>query len=72
MNELAFVTQHRRYLHQNPELSIQEHETTQYLQRFLESLDIPYERPLETGIIGFLKGQSDETIAFRADIGALP
>lgn len=53
MNELEFVTQHRRYLHQHPELSLQEHETTQYLQRFLESLDIPYERPLETGIIGF-------------------
>ncbi|EIE3648379.1 TPA: M20 family metallopeptidase [Staphylococcus pseudintermedius] len=72
MNELEFVTQHRRYLHQHPELSLQEHGTTQYLQRFLESLDIPYERPLETGIIGFLKGQSDETIAFRADIDALP
>ena len=31
-----------------------------------------YERPLETGAIAYLNGNSDHTIAFRADIDALP
>ena len=31
-----------------------------------------YERPLETGAIAYLNGNSDRTIAFRADIDALP
>lgn len=72
MDELQFVTEHRRHLHQHPELSLEEYETTAYLERFLSSLQIPYERPLETGIIGYLEGKSDETLAFRADIDALP
>jgi metal-dependent amidase/aminoacylase/carboxypeptidase family protein len=30
MNELEFVTTHRRHLHQHPELSLHEYKTTQY------------------------------------------
>ena len=33
---------------------------------------VTYDRPLETGAIAYLEGQSDHTIAFRADIDALP
>ena len=33
---------------------------------------VSYERPLETGAIAYLNGNSDHTIAFRADIDALP
>ena len=40
MNELEFVTKHRRHLHQNPELSLHEFETTKYITRFLDDLDV--------------------------------
>lgn len=70
--ELEFVTQHRRHLHQNPELSLEEYETTNHIIAFLESIGVPYERPLETGVVAHLKGNGNHTIAFRADIDALP
>lgn len=72
MSELEFVQNTRRYLHQHPELSMQEYETTAYIESFLKELEIPYERPIQTGIIGYLKGNSNHTIAYRADIDALP
>ncbi|EKU47113.1 M20 metallopeptidase family protein [Staphylococcus massiliensis] len=72
MTDLEFVTHHRRHLHQYPEVSLQEFDTTAYIVNFLEELEIPYERPLQTGVIGRLEGNSDKTIAFRADIDALP
>lgn len=72
MSELEFVKNTRRYLHQHPELSMQEYETTAYIESFLKELDIPYERPISTGVIGYLKGNSNQTIAYRADIDALP
>ncbi|MDY5060752.1 M20 metallopeptidase family protein [Staphylococcus simulans] len=70
--ELEFVTQHRRHLHQNPELSLEEYETTNHIIAFLESINVPYERPLETGVVAHLKGNGNHTVAFRADIDALP
>lgn len=72
MNELEFVTTHRRHLHQHPELSLHEYETTTYIKQFLDELGISYETPLETGAIAYLEGNDDHTIAFRADIDALP
>lgn len=72
MNELDFVQTHRRHLHQHPELSLEEFETTRYIQQFLDELNIPYECPLETGVVAYLEGQSNQTLAFRADIDALP
>jgi amidohydrolase len=64
----------RRYLHQHPELSFKEFKTTEFIQSCLEELEIPYEKPLETGCIGILRGgiESDRVIALRADIDALP
>ena len=44
----------------------------QNISQFLEELGVSYERPLETGAIAYLNGNSDHTIAFRADIDALP
>ena len=72
MSELEFVTQHRRHLHAHPELSLHEYETTEYIVKFLEDLGIHYERPLDTGAIAFLEGNGNHTIAYRADIDALP
>lgn len=70
--ELEFVTEHRRHLHQNPELSLEEYETTNHIIAFLEYINVPYERPLETGVVAHLKGNGNHTVAFRADIDALP
>ncbi len=64
----------RKYLHQHPELSYQEFETTKYIKSRLDDLGIPYESPLETGCVGIIEGakKSDRVIALRADIDALP
>lgn len=64
----------RRYLHQNPEVSFKEFETTEYIKSELSSLGIPYESPLETGCVGIIEGgkKSSRVIALRADIDALP
>ncbi|MDZ7691359.1 MAG: amidohydrolase [Balneolaceae bacterium] len=63
----------RRHLHRHPEVSYTEYETTDYIIGKLQELDIPVDRPLETGCVGVLKGgrESDRVIALRADIDAL-
>lgn len=72
MTDLEFVTHHRRILHQHPEISMQEFRTTTHIIEFLEQMEIHFERPLETGAVAYLKGNSNRTIAYRADIDALP
>lgn len=64
----------RRHLHQNPELSFQEFKTTDFIINQLAELDIPVDRPLKTGCVGVIEGgkTSDQVIALRADIDALP
>ncbi|RNC84709.1 MAG: amidohydrolase [Balneola sp.] len=64
----------RRHLHQYPEVSFKEFETTKYIKQKLGDLGIPFESPLETGCVGILEGgkKSNRVIALRADIDALP
>ncbi|MDR9417794.1 M20 family metallopeptidase [Gracilimonas sp.] len=71
---LQYAIKTRWYLHQNPELSFKEFETTKFIKSELEKLDIPHESSLETGCIGIIEGgiKSDRVIALRADIDALP
>jgi len=68
------MVRHRRHLHQFPELSYKEFETTKYIEETLKALNILIEKPLETGCVGILEGgkKSDKVIALRADIDALP
>lgn len=63
----------RKHLHQYPEVSYKEYETTKFVKSELQKLGIPFESPLETGCVGILKGgkASDRVIALRADIDAL-
>ena len=70
--ELKFVTEHRRYLHQHPELSLEEYKTTEYIISVLEEIGIPSYRVLDTGVVAYLEGNSAATLGFRADIDALP
>lgn len=68
------VTAIRRKLHSIPELGLSEYKTTEYIREYLDRLGIRAEvGPSGTGVIGFIKGKADSgTIAFRADIDALP
>ena len=65
---------HLRWLHQHPELSFQEYETTAYIKEKLVSWGISLEEsPVETGVIALLKGREEgPCIALRADIDGLP
>lgn len=68
------VIKDRRYLHQNPELSFHEYQTSAYVASALDKLGIPYQKMADTGIVGLLTGSkpSDAVIALRADMDALP
>ena len=69
------VVAYRRHLHQNPELSFQEYETSKFIKAQLEKLAIPYEEVANTGVVGVIEGTKSpagRTIVLRADIDALP
>ncbi|MDO4261012.1 MAG: M20 family metallopeptidase [Eubacteriales bacterium] len=63
-----------RHLHQHPEMSFQEYETTAYIREKLTEWGIEImDVGLETGVIGLLRGAKEgPCIALRADIDALP
>lgn len=64
---------HRQNLHQLAELSHNEFNTAKYIRDYLDKLGVEYEVYLETATVGIIKGQNPKkTIAFRADIDALP
>lgn len=65
----------RRHLHANPELSFKEYNTSAFVAKKLTELDIPFEKKADTGVVALLKGtksDSDQIIALRADMDALP
>ncbi len=65
----------RTHLHQFPELSFQEFETSKFIQSKLEEYEIPYTATyVKTGIVAKLEGKnpSKNLIALRADMDALP
>ncbi|MBO9573132.1 MAG: amidohydrolase [Chitinophagaceae bacterium] len=64
----------RNHLHENPELSYQEFQTSAYIQSKLKEFGIEYKVMGGTGVIGLIKGKnpSKRIIALRADIDALP
>ncbi|MGF6907142.1 M20 metallopeptidase family protein [Fusobacterium sp. PH5-44] len=70
MNKL--LKQFRKDLHQIPEVAFEELETSKYIRKQLEIHDISYEIVANTGTLVFFSGIETESIAFRADIDALP
>jgi amidohydrolase len=69
------VLEIRRHLHQHPELSFKEFETSKYIQQQLSSAGISFTTGhVETGIIALIKGKNPDkkTILLRADMDALP
>ncbi len=64
----------RRHLHQYPELSFHEEKTSQFVYDTLQSFgNLEVTRPTKTSVMARLVSQHPgETIAFRADMDALP
>ncbi|MGE7110916.1 M20 metallopeptidase family protein [Lysinibacillus sp. NPDC047702] len=63
----------RRYLHQYPELSGQEFETSKFIRNRLMELNIDILSFGPPSVVGLVKGsKGSKTIALRADIDALP
>lgn len=71
---LDYVADIRHRIHQEPELSMQEYETTELICRELEEFGLEVICwPDLTGAVGVLRGAGPgPAIAFRADIDALP
>lgn len=68
----------RRHLHENPELSYQEVQTSEFIYNTLKTFPgLEVSRPTKTSVVAILKGtksanEQAKTILFRADIDALP
>ena len=64
----------RRYLHQHPELSNREVETSKYVADKLRSFGIEVQTGIaKTGVVGLLKGaKPGPVVALRADMDGLP
>ena len=62
-----------KHLHQHPELSKQEYETQKFVLAELAKLGIEAKTCADTGVVGIIRGgKPGKTIAFRADMDALP
>ena len=66
------IIQFRRDLHQIPELGFYVYKTCAYVCNILGPLDCKVEKILQTGVIAYFDFGKDETLAFRADMDALP
>ncbi|TAA43617.1 amidohydrolase [Corallincola spongiicola] len=70
----AQVIEWRRHLHQHPELSNREFETSVYIAKQMKALGLTVETGIaHTGVVAVLEGSlPGPTIALRADMDALP
>lgn len=68
-----YVKEIRGYLHEHPEVSSQEHETTRFLQNEVSKLGLPVTGVEGTGFYAILDTRkAGKTIGLRTDIDALP
>jgi amidohydrolase len=69
------MIQIRRYLHENPELSFQEVNTSKYIEAFYKGKDVEVQTNVGGGhgiIVTITGGKPGKTIGLRADFDALP
>lgn len=77
-----YIIRQRRHFHKYPELSLEEVRTTSDIVGQLDAMNVPYERPLKTGVVATLRGTAHDAylpdgtprrrLLMRADIDALP
>lgn len=71
----ATVLETRRHIHQHPELSFKETDTSKYICSLLDKMGIEYTKGhVETGIVALIKGKNPakKVLLLRADMDALP
>ena len=66
------VVEHRRALHRIPELDAQLPETLGYVRSVLEPLGCVLSSPIPGSVCAYFDAGKSETVAFRADMDALP
>ena len=68
------MVERRRHLHQHPELSFQERDTSRWVSERLKELGVSVTEGVGgNGVVGRIKGaHPGPTVAFRADMDALP
>lgn len=68
------IIHYRRYLHQFPELSFQEYQTSQFIYDEMNQLpNVEVTRPTETSVVvKIFGGKPGKKVGLRADIDALP
>ena len=68
------VVEWRRNLHSNPELSFHEYQTSAFVKQQLDNLGVSWKPVAGTGVLAVIEGElkSNEVIALRADMDALP
>lgn len=69
------IIQIRRHLHEHPELSFEEKETSQYILDFYKGKDVDIQSNVGNGygiVVTIKGGKPGKTIALRADFDALP
>ncbi len=70
------LTEMRRHLHMNPELSFQEHNTAAWVEDYLQNkLGLKTQRLAKTGVIALIEGKGGnhkKVVGLRADMDALP
>ncbi len=71
MDKYPLLQEIRRHIHQNPELSFEEYETSKFIREKLNSFGIDYQVVTPTGTVALI-GSGNKCVALRADIDALP
>lgn len=70
------LTEMRRHLHMNPELSFQEYNTAAWVEDYLQNkLGLKTQRLAKTGVVALIEGEqkdSNKVVGLRADMDALP
>ncbi|WP_189348986.1 amidohydrolase [Zhihengliuella salsuginis] len=61
-----------RHLHRNPELSMQEFRTAEFIEERLSALGVEHFRCGGTGVVGVVRNGDGPVVAFRADSDGLP